>query len=85
MLPAERFPRRLLGDGGGSPCSRRCAEGLRQGTLAFSVVFTNGNAGVYTAPLVPCYPNCDSSTTQPILNVLDFSCFLNSFAAGTCP
>ena len=30
----------------------------------------------------PCYPNCDSSTTPPVLNVLDFSCFLNQFAAG---
>ncbi len=29
-----------------------------------------------------CYPNCDHSTTPPILNVLDFSCFLNQFAAG---
>ncbi len=31
-----------------------------------------------------CYPNCDQSTTAPILNVLDFSCFLNKFAAGSC-
>ncbi len=30
-----------------------------------------------------CYPNCDGSTTAPILNVLDFTCFLNSFAAGS--
>jgi hypothetical protein len=30
-----------------------------------------------------CYPNCDGSTTSPILNVADFSCFLQSFAAGT--
>jgi hypothetical protein len=29
-----------------------------------------------------CYPNCDASTAAPILNVLDFNCFLNSFAAG---
>ena len=29
-----------------------------------------------------CYPNCDGSTTPPILNVLDFACFLNRFAAG---
>jgi hypothetical protein len=29
-----------------------------------------------------CYPNCDASTTAPILNVLDFNCFLNRFAAG---
>jgi hypothetical protein len=30
----------------------------------------------------PCYPNCDQSTTAPILNVADFACFLNAFAAG---
>ena len=29
-----------------------------------------------------CYPNCDASTTSPCLNVLDFGCFLNRFAAG---
>jgi hypothetical protein len=29
-----------------------------------------------------CYANCDQSTAAPILNVLDFSCFLNQFAAG---
>ena len=29
-----------------------------------------------------CYANCDASTTSPVLNVLDFSCFLNKFAAG---
>jgi choice-of-anchor B domain-containing protein len=34
-----------------------------------------------TAP-VACYANCDGSTISPILNVADFSCFLNAFAAG---
>jgi hypothetical protein len=29
-----------------------------------------------------CYPNCDQSTTTPILNIADFSCFLQKFAAG---
>jgi hypothetical protein len=29
-----------------------------------------------------CYANCDGSTTEPILNVADFSCFLSKFAAG---
>jgi len=29
-----------------------------------------------------CYPNCDGSTIAPVLNVLDFNCFLNRFAAG---
>jgi hypothetical protein len=29
-----------------------------------------------------CYANCDSSTTVPVLNVEDFTCFINSFAIG---
>src|SRR5690348_12958046 len=28
----------------------------------------------------PCYPNCDGSTAPPILNVADFTCFLQRFA-----
>jgi DNA-binding beta-propeller fold protein YncE len=27
-----------------------------------------------------CYANCDGSTTEPILNVADFTCFLSKFA-----
>jgi hypothetical protein len=30
-----------------------------------------------------CYANCDLSTTPPVLNVLDFTCFLQEFAAGS--
>jgi hypothetical protein len=30
-----------------------------------------------------CYANCDGSTTAPILNVEDFTCFINEFAAAT--
>ncbi|MBL9031551.1 MAG: PEP-CTERM sorting domain-containing protein [Phycisphaerae bacterium] len=30
----------------------------------------------------PCYANCDASTTNPVLNVNDFVCFQNRFAAG---
>jgi hypothetical protein len=29
-----------------------------------------------------CYPNCDGSTQEPILNVADFSCFLAKCAAA---
>jgi hypothetical protein len=29
-----------------------------------------------------CKPNCDGSSTPPILNVNDYLCFLNSFAQG---
>jgi trimeric autotransporter adhesin len=27
-----------------------------------------------------CYANCDGSTTEPVLNVEDFTCFINEFA-----
>ena len=37
------------------------------------------DAAVHPAP---CYVNCDGSTTSPILNVNDFTCFLNKYAAG---
>ncbi len=37
----------------------------------------------YVVPAEPsCYANCDHSTTVPALNVLDFICFLDEFAAG---
>jgi hypothetical protein len=29
-----------------------------------------------------CYPNCDESTVAPILNVDDFTCFINSYASA---
>ncbi len=30
-----------------------------------------------------CYPNCDLSTSNPLLTANDFQCFLNEFAAGS--
>jgi hypothetical protein len=48
------------------------------GSGTFSAAaFINGST-----PPPACYPNCDGSTTDPILNVQDFSCFLNAFANG---
>ncbi len=38
--------------------------------------------GFWPVAAATCYANCDNSTTAPALNVLDFSCFLNKFAAG---
>jgi glucose/arabinose dehydrogenase len=32
--------------------------------------------------LPACAANCDGSTAPPVLNVLDFNCFLNAFTAG---
>jgi hypothetical protein len=40
-----------------------------------------GGFWAVTAPM-PCYANCDASTTPPILNVNDFVCFQQHFAAG---
>jgi hypothetical protein len=49
-------------------------------TLDFPGNYT-GLVYISSAP-PPCYPNCDNSTTPPVLNVQDFSCFLNRFAGG---
>jgi hypothetical protein len=35
-----------------------------------------------TLGLQSCYANCDGSTTAPVLNVDDFTCFINAFAIG---
>jgi hypothetical protein len=43
----------------------------------FSVVRLTASSGP-----APCFANCDGSTIAPVLNVLDFNCFLNKFAAG---
>lgn len=37
---------------------------------------------VLARAVAPCYVNCDGSTTAPVLNVNDFLCFQNKFAAG---
>jgi hypothetical protein len=33
-------------------------------------------------PTLGCYANCDASTAAPVLNIADFACFLNRYAAG---
>jgi hypothetical protein len=33
-------------------------------------------------PPGPCYANCDGSTTQPVLTINDFVCFINRFVAN---
>jgi hypothetical protein len=38
--------------------------------------------GAGYAPCNTCYANCDASTGAPVLNVNDFICFQNRFAAG---
>lgn len=47
-----------------------------------------GGGGMYKSYVLrprtvgACYANCDGSTAPPVLNVNDFTCFLNRFAAG---
>jgi hypothetical protein len=36
----------------------------------------------FAVPTPDCYANCDASTTSPVLNVADFTCFLQRFAGG---
>jgi hypothetical protein len=44
----------------------------------------NGQSGVnFTLYGTPgCYANCDGSTAAPVLNVQDFTCFLQKFSTG---
>jgi DNA-binding beta-propeller fold protein YncE len=37
---------------------------------------------LYLPTGVECYANCDASTTPPVLNIADFICFQQRFAAG---
>jgi hypothetical protein len=39
-------------------------------------------AFVLRLPSSACYANCDGSTAAPILNIDDFTCFINEFAAA---
>jgi hypothetical protein len=45
-------------------------------------LFPTGTATTTIDADIVCYANCDNSTAPPVLNVLDFNCFLNRFSAG---
>ena len=38
--------------------------------------------GFWGAGAGECYANCDGSTAAPVLNVADFTCFLQKYTAG---
>jgi hypothetical protein len=44
-----------------------------------------GADSIYVVSTPTCYANCDASTISPFLNVNDFLCFMNLFAAGEQP
>ena len=81
----------------GTDWEQRCATGpspriyarMAFDSAAREVVLFGGAEG--TTPLndtwtlrgpADCYPNCDGSSVQPLLNVADFTCYLQRFAAG---
>jgi hypothetical protein len=47
-----------------------------------AAILTNNAGQSAPIPGASCYPNCDGSTTSPLLNVQDFTCFLQRYAAG---
>jgi hypothetical protein len=53
---------------------------LSPSILVGSLIFTSG-AAMLTRVYV-CPANCDGSTATPVLNVDDFTCFINKFAVG---
>jgi hypothetical protein len=56
-------------------------------TAAYTCLLSN-NCSTSLSPAVPlsvqCYANCDGSTQTPVLNVGDFTCFLQKYSSG-CP
>jgi hypothetical protein len=48
----------------------------------FNGMDPRGTFRVIGTPAGACYANCDSSTVAPVLNVADFTCFLQRYAAG---
>ena len=82
----------LVGDHADGSFSGTTAEDRFYGVInaggISSILISNDGGGIEVDHLqygfagTACYANCDGSTTPPVLNVLDFSCFLNRFAAG---
>lgn len=50
---------------------------------AFEVDYIDGGVGPARVVVGGCYANCDGSTFPPVLNVSDFVCFQQRYAAGS--
>jgi hypothetical protein len=59
--------------------STRLSDIFRRNT---TIPVLQGNVFFAATFPLPCYANCDGSTNPPILNVNDFVCFQNRFAAA---
>ncbi|MFN0133747.1 MAG: hypothetical protein ACKVW3_14610 [Phycisphaerales bacterium] len=52
-------------------------------TYHWEVIVSAADVVVRLASIAECYANCDGSGAAPALNVADFICFQNKFAAGS--
>jgi hypothetical protein len=52
------------------------------GQTTFTSSFNGMDVAGGTVTPPSCYANCDNSTATPVLNVADFTCFLQRYAAG---
>jgi hypothetical protein len=54
-------------------------------TLGLFASGSPGSLSVSGVPVAgaPCYANCDASTSAPVLNVQDFTCFLQQYAGAS--
>lgn len=76
-----------IGAAGGDGHMARYLKGFgrdRDGEIYVMTSTALGPAGTggVVSRIVSCYANCDTSSTPPVLNVTDFQCFLNRFAAN---
>ena len=63
-------------------CTAGSVYKIRIGAKASGVTGT-GMLNVSCAPGAPvCYANCDGSTTAPVVNTADFTCFLQQYSAA---
>ena len=73
--------------GGSAVLTTTDAGGTSEFTTIVPATANTWYKGIEFAPVEgttppSCYANCDESTATPILNVADFTCFLQRYAAG---
>jgi hypothetical protein len=92
VVEAVTSVRQLLLDGYGNFAGKRLTtvtfrNPISNANYANSTPATGSGFAILSATLSypggsTCYANCDTSTTPPVLNVADFTCFLQKFAAA---
>jgi hypothetical protein len=80
-LPVTTFDIYALG-GGGHDGQPTWFNDAGQFVFRATLPGTSNYALVAGSLIDTCYANCDGSTTPPIFNVADFTCFLQKFAAA---